>query len=230
MKAMPRIFACLVAFGVVTACVIQPGIEQLVNSATEKCRQGQYDEAIGDVNLALERFKTLPESERATAGKLLVRLANGLESGRSPGPAHENTSSMATACRMSVSIRAVVQGPEDPAMEGPAVFVAAQAMRRADYAAAEPLWRHVVAIRERRKLPEDFNLANARAQLAVCSDAAGRVDESEKLFKEVLAYYDTAPLTEPAGHKMTLGVIADFYEKHGKFAEAAALRKKADAL
>jgi hypothetical protein len=226
----PKRLACLLFCALLAACAMHPSVEQLVGAATEKCRQGQYDEAVGDVNLALERYKVLSEPERAAAGKSLVHLADGLESGVPPGPNPKNQSALGTACRISVSIRELIQGPEHPAMEGPAKYVAASAMERADYAVAEPLWRHVIVIRERQRLPKDIELMNAKAQLAVICDATDRFGEAEKLFKDVLVYHDTPPRSDPAMHKVAIGNVARFYEKHGKFVEAAILRKKAASL
>lgn len=144
-----------------------------------------------------------------------------------PGQRHPNSEPL---YGMALSIRDRLQNPTHPAKTAALVNLAGGAMDRRDYLSAEPLLKRLVAVREKQNLPKDLELNFARGQLGFLCEQQGRLEEAEKLYKQVLAYHDLPPRSPPSAHAATLYHVARFYRSLGKGKESMELREKADRM
>lgn len=215
------------------SCALQPGVDQLVDSARAKCRRGLFDQARKEINTALDRCEAVSREERRTCQRMLLTLAEDLEIEANklnlsrPGQRHPNSESL---YGIVLSIRDRLQDPLHTSKTAALTLLAAAAMDRRDYASAEPLLRRLIAVRAKQGVSKDVELNFARGQLGILCEQQGRFEEAKELYRRVLAWHDLPPPSPPSVRAAALYHVARFYRSVGRGKEATELGKKADRI
>ena len=98
------------------------------------------------------------------------------------------------------------------------------------YAKAEPLYRRVLAIREKVLGPDHPDVATTLHDLALLYGATDRPAEAEPLYRRVLVIEEKGLGPEHPDLATTLYNLADLYETTGRYAEAEPLYRRALAI
>jgi tetratricopeptide (TPR) repeat protein/nucleoside phosphorylase len=98
------------------------------------------------------------------------------------------------------------------------------------YALAEPLYRHALAIRERRVGETHPDTATSLGNLASLYKNQGRYAEAEPLYQRALAIDEHVFETQPTKMATDLNNLAHLYVSQGRYAEAEPLYQRALAV
>jgi hypothetical protein len=101
---------------------------------------------------------------------------------------------------------------------------------RAQYTEAEPLYKQVLALREKALGPEHPEVGKCLNFLAVLYGRQGRSVEAEPLYKRALAIQENALGPEHPDVAWSLNPLGALYGRQGRYAEAELLHKRALAI
>ncbi len=105
--------------------------------------------------------------------------------------------------------------------------VAQHLLRRGQYAEAEPLFWHVLALREQTQGPDHSHVASALNYLALLSWEQGKYAQAEPLYQRALFIYEQTQGADPLDMASTLNNLANLYWSQGKYAQAETLHQLA---
>lgn len=98
---------------------------------------------------------------------------------------------------------------------------------RAQYAAAEHLFKQALAIRERVLGPDHPDVSMSFSNLAALFHHQGRYEEAEPMFKLALAIHDRTPKPDDLNVALILNNLGAFYDSQGRHDEAEPPFKRA---
>jgi tetratricopeptide (TPR) repeat protein len=124
--------------------------------------------------------------------------------------------------KRSLAITEKALGPDHPDVAKVTANLGSLYVAESRDAEAEPLLKRSLAITEKALGPDHPDVVNLLNDLARLCNKQGRFEEAEQLFKRALAIRDKAPGPDQP-FQDPLYKLAEFYQKQGRYSEAAAL-------
>jgi CHAT domain-containing protein/tetratricopeptide (TPR) repeat protein len=109
-------------------------------------------------------------------------------------------------------------------------FLAVVYSRQGRYSEAEPLYKHVLAIREKILGPNHPLVAASLDNLATLYGGQGRYTEAEPLFKRALAIFTKVLKPDDPDLALSLNNLGELYYSQGRYSDAEPLFKRALAI